>query len=360
MRLITLALAPLVLLPSQAITSPETPYIAHEWGTFTTIAGAHGAALDWRPLSGPSDLPTFVYKDLGPSGRGKGEHAAVRMETPVVYFYAGKHVKVSARVDFPGGRITEWYPQAAAGDGVDWGTFTVLGGSPSVDLLHESAPSHYYPARDVDANLVRVCKDLRCQHERFLFYRGLGTFDLPLNVELSGADIKVRAQTAAPVGTVFVFERSGAKVGFTSVQIGREATLGRPALDDKLDTLLVRLEEALVGQGLYRKEAAAMVATWRDSWFEDGLRVLYFLPRAATDRVLPLVLTPAPAELVRVIVGRVELITPELEARVLTDLTRLDDKTVRNRYGRFAEPILKKLAGSHPALRPRIERLLAD
>jgi len=44
---------------------------------------------------------------------------------------------------------------------------------------------------------------------------------------------------------------------------------------------------ALVSEGLYQREAQAMVNTWRDSWFEeDGLRVLYTLPREWTDRTL--------------------------------------------------------------------------
>src|SRR5262245_2463309 len=67
--------------------------VVHEWGTFTSIAGKNGVALDWRPLNGPSDLPTFVYTANGQGGyrgthgiSGKGI-AKIRMETPVIYFY---------------------------------------------------------------------------------------------------------------------------------------------------------------------------------------------------------------------------------------------------------------------------------
>ena len=34
--------------------------VVHEWGTFTSIAGKNGVALEWRPLNGASDLPKFV------------------------------------------------------------------------------------------------------------------------------------------------------------------------------------------------------------------------------------------------------------------------------------------------------------
>src|ERR1700754_2659364 len=72
----------------------ETDLVVHEWGTFTSIAGKNGVALDWRPLNGPSDLPKFVYTSTGNDGyrgtrgrTGKGEISRVRMETPVIYFY---------------------------------------------------------------------------------------------------------------------------------------------------------------------------------------------------------------------------------------------------------------------------------
>ena len=57
-----------------------------------------------------------------------------------------------------------------------------------------------------------------------------------------------------------------------------------------------------------------MVNTWQDQWFaEEGTRVLYLLPRAWTDRTLPLQVSPRPDSVVRVMVGRAELITPSVE-----------------------------------------------
>jgi hypothetical protein len=44
----------------EAIPSPND-LVVHEWGTFTSIAGRNGTAVDWRPLDGASDLPKFVY-----------------------------------------------------------------------------------------------------------------------------------------------------------------------------------------------------------------------------------------------------------------------------------------------------------
>ena len=88
-------------------------WIAHEWGTFTSVAGDDGNPVEWSPLAGPSDLPCFVIHGierkavLGPS--------LVRMETPVLYFYAPRPLTLSVEVAFPQGRITEWYPETGKG-----------------------------------------------------------------------------------------------------------------------------------------------------------------------------------------------------------------------------------------------------
>src|SRR3970282_1769850 len=70
----------------------------------------------------------------------------------------------------------------------------------------------------------------------------------------------------------------------------------------------------LTAEGLYEKEAHAMVETWRDHWWEEGLRAFHLLPRATTDAVLPLTIEPAAHELVRVMVTRVETVPPEMMA----------------------------------------------
>jgi len=105
----------------EAIPSPND-LVVHEWGTFTSMAGRNGTAVDWRPLDGASDLPKFVYNIADGDGfrktyetRRKGKTrtlAKVRMETPVIYFYTKNEMEVSVNVGFPGGKITEWYPQA--------------------------------------------------------------------------------------------------------------------------------------------------------------------------------------------------------------------------------------------------------
>lgn len=170
---------------AKAGTSHVNRLIVHEWGTFTSIAGEDGTAVEWRPLNGASDLPEFVYEAAGlrqGAGLRHGKRcikcemeALVRMETPVLYFYADKETIVSVRVDFPKGKITEWYPQARGvyngdfGGVIDWGRLTVLPGA-EVAFPIENNESHYYPARETDAAPLRVCSEKEQQHEKFLFY----------------------------------------------------------------------------------------------------------------------------------------------------------------------------------------------
>lgn len=347
-------IALLVLSPS---SDAPSPLVVHEWGTFTSVSAPNGALLDWRPLLGPDDLPSFVVR----SGKGRGPQARnllskdwglnrIRMETPVIYFYSDRERTVSAKVSFPWGRITEWYPAALSAPPVlDWGRVTVLPASATAKLPREEADSHYYPARETDASLVRVGE----QVEKFLFYRGVGTFNLPLRTVLEGNAVTVEKLGRDPVSSVILFENRGGRVGYRVLgDVDGRATVDRPELSGTLDGLRSELERRLTAEGLYEKEARAMVDTWRDSWFEEGLRVFYLVPRPLTDAVLPLAIEPKPDALVRVLVGRAEILTPAQETRAAQLVARLAatshpagmlaaaELTTR---GRFLEPMLSRL-----------------
>src|SRR5206468_12891602 len=97
--------------PASTRTSDPIALTVHEWGTFTSIAGPDGAAVDWHALGGPPDLPCFVERS---AFNIKGALAGtVRMETPVLYFYAPRETIVDVRVRFHSGVITEWFPRAS-------------------------------------------------------------------------------------------------------------------------------------------------------------------------------------------------------------------------------------------------------
>ncbi len=356
----------------------ENRLVAHEWGTFTSIAGEDGAALEWRPLNGASDLPTFVYQINKDNARGLRHNYAsknsiaslVRMETPVIYFYADCEMVVSAKVDFPSGKITEWFPQArSVKSGINWGSFTVLPNA-NIALPVEKGESHYYPARETDAGVLRICGTKEIQHEKFLFYRGVGNFNPPMSVKLEGEQVLLKNMRAEGIAQAIVFENRNGKIGYRIVDLlNNEAAMDLSSLNQSVISIEQELEKMLIAQGLFEKEAKAMIKTWQTSWFEEGLRVFYILPRQTTDAVLPLEIEPQPAEIVRVLVCRTEIITPEMEKLMEASLAKLQSNSLQERkeakktidkYGRFAEPILKRVMQktTDSSLQIRIAKLI--
>ena len=288
-------------------------FVVHEWGTFTTHHGLDGEPYVWSPLQAVSDLPTFVYEAKSRATRKDTFPGTVRMETPVLYVYAGARQTIAVNVGFPSGIISEWYPRARwSWQGIRWPRVTIVPGV-QAELLREPEPSHYYPAREVDSTLVRCATKRGTQYEKFLFYRGVGTFDTPVRVSLDGEVVQIRVVGSDVLGGVLLFERRGDAVGFRAIDLPDYAvTVDRPVpAGDAIAGLEAALRARLVAEGLYEREAQAMLDTWRDTWSEEGLRVLYIVPRRLTDDVLPLSIRPAPSSLVRVLVGRAEVKPPE-------------------------------------------------
>jgi hypothetical protein len=331
-----------------ATDDPAAPSVVHEWGTFTSVAGPDGFAVEWTPQAGASDLPCFVARNrFNVKGNIRG---TVRMETPVLYFYAPADTRADVRVRFNGGVITEWFPPAAVtsdvNDGIHptrgslrWANVAVRPGL-APDFPTEPGSSHYYQARTTDAAPI-VSGGAR---ERFLFYRGVGVFAPPITATIAGdGSVLVASRSGGPVGDIIAFENRG---GATASQVlhvdGNRFIVSPPAPQPEGTLPLAELEQILIANGLFEREARAMVGTWRDSWFEEGARLIYIVPRPMIDSILPLDIVPAPSSTTRVFVGRVELVTPET-LRVVGDAVKSGDDETLARYGRFLEPIERQL-----------------
>ena len=370
-------LIPVVLHPGQ-----HSDLTVHEWGTFTSVAGEDGSAVDWDVLGCKDDLPEFV-NDFGYRGLKWRLRSTVRMETPVMYFYSPRAVDVQVKVAFHQGLITEWYPRAeyeiyqadgvggsarrlaANLNGIDTSLRSVTGVMrwrdihvrPGIapDLPVESAASRYYAARDTDADPIAVGD----QQEKFLFYRGVGRLPIPLTARLSGdGTIVVENRGRDPVPGVIVFENRAGRIGYHDAgTIEGTVTLDPLSLDGSLPKVRSDLEAALVARGLFPKEAHAMLETWHDSWFEEGSRLIYIMSSRAVDRILPLEVDPVPSATTRVFVGRIELVTPETR-RTVAEALAMSDWSTLDRYGRFLDPILARIYSEGPAKARETERLL--
>ena len=188
---------------SVANATDPTGLVVHEWGTFTSVAGQDGFAEEWVPPQGPRDLPCFVGRL--PSNIKGWMPATVRMETPVIYFYSPEDKTVDVRVRFRQGLITEWYPRASVTPGsiqvqalknpalegtIAWNQVKVMPRTAD-DYPVESGANHYYAARNTDASPLQAGD----QREKFLFYRGIGNFALPLGAMMA-ADGRVLVNAA--------------------------------------------------------------------------------------------------------------------------------------------------------------------
>jgi len=372
--LLVLASASAILSAAEVQTAPPGDLTIHEWGTFTSVAGQDGSAVDWDALGGANDLPRFV-NDFGYRCFKWRVTGTVRMETPVMYFYSPQALEAHVKISFPKGLITEWYPKAqyevfqkngsdgathrleANLNGIDTSLRSLTGAIewPSIQvepntfpaLPTETAPSRYYAARQTDSAPITVGD----QHEKFLFYRGVGRFPVPLSARIGGdGSVAVENRGAEAVPTVSLFENRDGHLGFRNAGVVKSAvTFDPPSLDSSLPALRNELEDALTAQGLFPKEAQAMVETWRDSWFEEGTRLIYIVPSRAVDAFLPLQVDPAPSETARVFVGRIELITPEATRSVEEAIAAGDWPTIQ-RHGRFLDPILDRIVAQRPSM----------
>jgi len=389
---------------------PGSGFVVHEWGTNTVVVGSDGSLQRGLHHEG-DDLPSFVYDRLKQAETLRFP-SVDKMETPVDYFYSDTPRTVSVRVDMPLGVPTQWYPavrefsppvltpvSGSAGlvdpvndahmalstqqcidkytkfssGSLQWGTVKVLGPGELPSIALPAAPLEQFTwsyARQVAANALLVdtpgfaldgSEIKAAQAEQFLFYRGLGNYDSPLRVTAAADPQRltlnkpVAWQSGAPAFVMRVTESQGAFMRVDRLPDSGSAEVGLPdaqallPLDAFIAQLSQEVTRALRGTGLYDDEATAMVNTWRTQWFgTPGVRVLYVAPNSWLDQTVKLTITPAPDALVRVVVMRVEVITPELEARDVEAARMLDaGRSAQGRayfeaLGRFGEPRLRR------------------
>lgn len=394
--------APFTLLSAWGLAAP-TPFVAHEWGTFTSLVDSRGQILEGLQHEDEA-LPDFVHSRYGdllaqqargqtvaqiPPCHGKGCDwfaaagtplaVSQKMETPVIYFYSDRARDVQVDVGFPGGIITQWFPQATSYAPAVGQVNAVAQGNTRWNIRVEAPGQHpagpvvepssvWAPSRQVAANTVTAGGE----SERFIFYRGLGQFNTALTVSSVDTHLVVKNGSDQNIPDAFVLEvtESGGHIApMGAVPAGQERRGSifhkvRP-MEAYVANASTLIQAALVRSGLYEDEARAMVNTWKVSYFRTpGLRVLYVLPRPWTDQLLPLTLQPQPDQVVRTLVGRVEVMSGAEEQMLLDELRTADaahTRQVVQRLGRFAEPKLRRLsqlAEAEPALRERIQQLL--
>ena len=389
---------------------PQVDYVAHEWGTFTSMADPMGIVLEGLHHE-EEQLPKFVHdllevEEIGTTKLTKmpASYVTQKMETPVIYFYADEPMRAKVDVWFTKGLMTQFFPlpttvypriAAARKQRVD---FRKISGSSlhwDIDIIPRSlAPPQEIPAvdpsdpwhfaRQTGASYVRTRQHderVKVEAEHYLFYRGLGRWQPEVTaVAQRQGNIRFenRMKHEIPFCMALQLDENGGRFvlgdpvgsdGAVEFDLSRaEWIADRDRFSRRVGAAVL---QALVEQGLYVDEARAMVATWSRSWFQNnGGRVIYLLPGEVVKKVLPLNLEPKPRELVRVLVGRHEFITPEAQDSVeqaLRDSVSRNPTVVQRGattlagLDRFLEPHLRNVArnGTTPSCRRAAEAMLA-
>lgn len=378
----------------------EDRYTIHEWGTFTVLQDESGNALPGVNVN-EEPLPEFVHRllpglvnesgevasfqgasaakriallskqlsaELQPlaNRRSKGlpvsfTAARMRMETPIIYVYPPRPETISGEskkaelepldisVQFRGGWISEWYPnadvkapgfdpsrinlgslqQSTVGK-INWRNLTM-----DADSSPPSTDSHVWLApRKVASSRLRTAKG---ETEQYLFYRGVANISSPFSVrrDQKTDQLRVWAVNNALIDDKIIDVpaawladiRPDGSVAFRDIRLTQPAHPPQSRLlattegsfeqsqfsVDNLPKLRESMRIALVEAGLFEDEAEAMLNTWELSYFKSaGTRLFFLLPQAWTEQVIPLNASQ-PADITRVMIGRVEIKTPQHE-----------------------------------------------
>jgi hypothetical protein len=352
-------------------TAAKSPLIVHEWGTITTRHAPDGTPRGrLNHVSGADTLPNFVYR-YEPDATSRDPNTSLvktslvagrtdvtmRLETPVMYFYAPRGATTvppfDVDVHFRGGILNEFYPRGDASVALDsdlldgssapgpagsrWngavldsnvvGRLRWRGVSLRDSVSVRPTTSHVWlaPRRVHAAGVAAISGEA----ERYLFYRGVAHLDALVQTALSGADVRLRApkdlgwmrEPSMTIPKLWLVEvRTDGSAAYrahdaiTIARSGPSADVGRLGLfargefgPGKLDELRASMKRALIAAGLYDDEAEAMLETWGDSYFHHpGLRLFYIVPAAWVNYHLPVEIS-APHEMTRVLVGRIDL-----------------------------------------------------
>jgi len=384
--------AGLLLLSMRA--GAEEKWGVHEWGTFTSLQDETGRAIGGINTD-DEPVPAFVHRLDGfallspsevPPSFNKGAPSChpdvtMRLETPVIYFHPPESVSnvqmINVAVKFHGGWLTEFYPGARANapglkdctngfprlyssseSQLEWNDLKIGGDWPVTDTS-----SHVWTSpRAVQSALVQTTDG---ESEKFLFYRGVAHINAPLRVSRDANSKELLFQSQLEdlpsdqplaIHSLWLVDiQPGGRIAFRplppiSLDHSSRKYLAHTPADfapgdysaGNLNKLKAALMSALVSEGLYNDEAQALLNTWEVSYFKStGLRVFFLVPRAWTDFYLPLEISQ-PADINRVMVGRIELVTPR-QRQDLAAISRFSANQIQQEYVRFYSSFVGRL-----------------
>ncbi len=367
----------------------QNDLVVHEWGTFTTLSSSSGEQYE-TPIHSLEALPDFVYHqkfkcrywdskfNAESELFANVEDANTGMETPVVYFYSGTETEFRFDVQYQNGSVSSYYPRPSETEDFivpvynfqlkghtgycSWKGKILAPDDPEATLTHsnQQANALWNHPRNVDANMVEV----EGQKEKYLFYRGFANYSCPIEVQ---NDLQGRVRVLNHMDKVLPFFICTEYVN-GELLVHHYGRLEPGACDGfsrntQLDVVAADLMiEALIEEGLYRKEAEAMLATWNESYFQTpGMKVFWIVPRPIIDELLPVTMNPVPKEFERAFFGRIEVMEAAFEKEIQDLMLSLEKDNAASSGG--INPKKEKreqLRKKSPYLEERMLRILLN
>jgi len=365
---------------------PEaSKFVAHEWGSVNLVQDSDRALISGL-VDDQSDLPPFVNVWT----ENQGSQFPMIIEKPILYFYSKEAVFANVRVRCPEGILTQWWPNATKvtpvmptdGDNqkmpelkngiLEWNWVAVSPNVAKPDFKQVGKHPWWGIARETDSAVVRV----KGGEEKFLFYRGAARLQSTLHVNIDvdtevghtfSLDPVTPEKAVRHVFTMNVPEEGAPQIGYTE-QVAEAGAKAKTL--DSVDAAVAILRQVLLDEGLYEKEADGMIKIWRKGMFETpGLRAMYLMERKTLDAFLPLTIQPAPDEIERVMLVRIDCLTPDREERILELLKQLGAENFRERgaaqkklmeIGRVGQAVMRKFYEDteDPEIRMRLKAVL--
>lgn len=372
--------------------NPPKDLVVHQTGLVSSVVTADGARLPG--LHHRLDrLPPFAHrldsKGVDADSLKSGtphlpEPATSQLEFAATYFYSNKPRQIDVSVDLPDGYPTDWFPAAdthapksldtcpcsdselksrgldALADGrLDWTLQLADTASDRIDVPSEQLWDHLRQVPDASLVETSASKDSP-ETERFLGFSSIGTRKPPFSVtfEEDGYtdDVTFENHSDVQVGRMLLLD--------VHQEVGRVLRIQQvPPRDDRtfspapkeapvpIETLAGQtrhhLTAMLEARGLSGQMARSTARAWvSGDLVEPGTRIIYLMPRSWADKLYPMTLQPNPDELVRALVGRVEILEPEDEQaavnRVKTAYFNDTSLTELARGDRFAPPTFRR------------------
>lgn len=366
--------------------------VVHEWGVAIRHPTAHGTLLA-SPAELTSGLPSFVIRE-----KQVQKLQAQGWDKPVLWFYGPEQTSITVSVSADLGFATAHFPPAqlltrrfshtdrkammvsllTESAGYSWkGTLTR---QPTAKMSEVPSDHWWHSARQGDSLYFNT----KSASERFLFYEATAFTEPAVSATLTGDGVTVNNADEAPCGQVLLLINSSGRhhvhvipsIAAKDVEkVAKEALLKSPC---SAEALLAACAAQWTHFGMTESEGKTIAGIWRDDLLKpERCLLLSRMPPKKYEKMFPLTIDPAPAQVVRVgmvfdsldagaatwLPGREKL--QQAVAQAAADLSSGDWKTrekatkALSEQGLSAKPLLEQLARSdNPEVSSRAQILL--